>query len=107
MPGKENAILRFLQSGNKLAIVNTIKYIILGIVALMVLIQFVRPKYNLNDRTFLADFTEVYKLPDNIKLVLKKACYDCDSNNTRYPGYSKIQPIAWIMQGRIYKGKYE
>lgn len=36
---------------------------------------------------------------------LKVACNDCHSNNTRYPWYAEIQPVAWWLNGHIVDGK--
>ena len=32
-------------------------------------------------------------------------CYDCHSNNTRYPWYAEVQPAAWWLAGHIRDGK--
>ena len=37
--------------------------------------------------------------------VFKNSCYDCHSNNTRYPWYVNIQPMGWVMARHIKKGK--
>ena len=30
--------------------------------------------------------------------ILKKACFDCHSNETRWPWYSNIAPISWLIE---------
>ena len=35
------------------------------------------------------------------------SCYDCHSNNTSYPWYNKVQPIAWFLENHIKEGKAE
>ena len=40
-------------------------------------------------------------MPDSVKVILQNACYDCHSNNTRYPWYVNIQPVGWWMSGHI------
>jgi hypothetical protein len=37
--------------------------------------------------------------------ILKTACFDCHSDNTRYPWYADIQPVAWFMSNHIRTGK--
>ncbi|WP_286709900.1 MULTISPECIES: heme-binding domain-containing protein [Sphingobacterium] len=49
----------------------------------------------------------VYAVPQNVKAILVQSCYDCHSNNTHYPWYSRIQPGAWYMAEHIKKGKEE
>ncbi len=53
------------------------------------------------------DITTRYQIPDNVQAVLKSACYDCHSNNTRYPWYSLIQPFRLFLDKHIKDGKEE
>ena len=73
---------------------------------LLVLAQ-VYPKDNKNNSTTVSvnDISTKYPVPVNIKAILKSSCYDCHSNNTVYPWYSKIQPIASWLGGHIAEGK--
>jgi len=70
-------------------------------------IQFIQPARNRNGQASPTDITRVYVVPASVQAVLKKACYDCHSNNTRYPWYSIIQPGAWWMASHIKKGKQD
>ena len=49
----------------------------------------------------------VNDVPANLKNKLHVSCYDCHSNNTRYPWYNKIQPVAWFLEDHIKEGKDE
>jgi hypothetical protein len=42
-----------------------------------------------------------------VETSLKKACYDCHSNNTRYPWYAEVQPVAWYLDHHVQEGKGE
>lgn len=42
-----------------------------------------------------------------MQLILDKACYDCHSNNTRYPWYANVQPVAWWLNSHVEEGKGE
>ena len=33
------------------------------------------------------------------------ACYDCHSNEVKYPGYSKIAPISWMVASHVGEGR--
>jgi hypothetical protein len=39
--------------------------------------------------------------------ILKTSCYDCHSNNTYYPWYNNIQPVAWWLKNHVDEGKRE
>jgi len=85
---------------------------ILKIIALILLvvfvgIQFIPIERNQSDLVPKTDFLTVNNTPDNIGKLLQVACYDCHSNNTAYPWYNKVQPIAWFLEDHIKEGKKE
>jgi len=43
--------------------------------------------------------------PANVKAILKKACYDCHSNETVWPLYSYIAPASWLVSGDVANGR--
>ena len=51
------------------------------------------------------NFVDINKTPENIRLILKNACYDCHSNETKYPKYSYIAPISWAVKDHINEGR--
>ena len=82
---------------------------VIAIIVLIVLvgIQFVPTKRNKSDVTPQTDFMLVSEVPITIQNQLKVSCYDCHSNNTSYPWYNKVQPIAWFLENHIKEGKAE
>lgn len=45
------------------------------------------------------------QLPDSIKNPLKKACYDCHSNETRWRGPAYFAPASWVAFGTVASGR--
>lgn len=43
----------------------------------------------------------------NVRAVLRRACYDCHSNATVWPWYSKIAPFSWLIARDVYEGRKE
>ena len=82
-----------------------VKKILSGLLIAFVTIQFIQPFRNKTDKILPTDIQKTVAVPDNVLAVLKNSCYDCHSNNTRYPWYSFIQPGAWLMASHISKGK--
>jgi hypothetical protein len=85
---------------------------ILKIIAVVLLvafvgIQFVPTERNQSDVVPKTDFMLVNDVPKNIKNKLQVSCYDCHSNNTQYPWYNKVQPVAWFLEKHINEGKAE
>ncbi len=68
-------------------------------------IQFIPTNRNQSDIVPATDLMEFYNVPEKVEVIFKTSCYDCHSNNTAYPWYNNIQPVSWIMQGHIKKGK--
>jgi len=76
------------------------KKILIIFAIVLVAIQFVRPQKNVS-----TEQTNINQIPENVLKDLKVACYDCHSNNTVYPWYSNIQPVAWWLNRHIENGK--
>jgi len=81
--------------------------IALAIIIIFLGIQFIKPPRNYSTSIASSDISMVLDMPDSIKVILTNACYDCHSNNTRYPWYSNIQPVGWLLAYDIKKGKEE
>ena len=82
-----------------------IKRILFVLVAVLVIIQFIRPEHNSHPGQQTAALSLHYPLPAPVQGILAKACNDCHSNNTRYPWYSNIQPVGWWLQHHVNDGK--
>jgi hypothetical protein len=83
------------------------KRVVLIVLILLVVIQFIRPSRNQSATLSANDITRLYPIPDSVASILKHACNDCHSNNTRYPWYTNIQPVGWWMQHHVNEGKEE
>ncbi|MCA0957478.1 heme-binding domain-containing protein [Muricauda ruestringensis] len=70
-------------------------------------IQIVPTDFNQSDTVPKTDFLLVNNTSENISTLLQESCYDCHSNNTRYPWYNKVQPVAWFLENHIKDGKEE
>ena len=82
-----------------------LKKIFLGLLIGLVLIQFIQPVRNKSNGMLSTDVTKTINVPENVNGILKTACYDCHSNNTNYPWYSRIQPFGWLLAKHIKDGK--
>lgn len=72
-----------------------------------VAIQFFPTERNQSEMVPKVDFLLVNNPPQNISAILQESCYDCHSNNTDYPWYNRIQPVAWYMEDHVKHGKSE
>lgn len=83
------------------------KKILWGLLIIMAAIQLYRPTRNISEVPSPNDIRVHYSVPGNVQSILKKACYDCHSNNTHYPWYANIQPVAMWLAHHIDEGKAE
>ena len=82
---------------------------VLGWILLLALIgiQFIRPSKNIQAGIAASHIETRFPIPADVKPILEKACNDCHSNNTRYPWYYNIEPVALWMNDHIQDGKRE
>jgi Haem-binding domain len=43
--------------------------------------------------------------PTPVKAALESACYDCHSNQTRWPWYSAAAPVSWLLARDVTTGR--
>ncbi len=43
--------------------------------------------------------------PPKVKDALRRACYDCHSNETGWPWYSAVAPVSWWVHHDVYEGR--
>ena len=82
-----------------------LKATILVLLVVLVGLQFFPTRSNHSTTISSTDFVKTYEAPENIAQSLQASCYDCHSNNTNYPWYSKVQPVGWLLEDHINKGK--
>ena len=43
--------------------------------------------------------------PPELHGILRRACYDCHSNETVWPWYSRVAPVSWLVASDVYEGR--
>jgi len=82
-----------------------IKKILAVLLIALVAIQFFPPAKNVSTAgPGPNDITVLYPTPPAVKALLAESCYDCHSDHTRYPWYTRIQPVGWWMQRHVNEG---
>jgi hypothetical protein len=75
------------------------------LLVVFIIIQFFRPAKNKSDGITATDITKSFAMPADVQNILRTSCYDCHSNNTKYPWYAEIQPVSWWLSSHIIAGK--
>ncbi len=77
------------------------KKIGLGLLAIIVIIQFIR--IDKENPAYVEENDFIYQMnpPEHIEKILRTSCYDCHSSQTKYPWYSNVAPISWWLSDHI------
>jgi len=43
--------------------------------------------------------------PAEVEAILRRSCYDCHSNETRWPWYSQVAPVSWLVARDVAEGR--
>jgi len=49
--------------------------------------------------------TAEIKASNEVNTIFRNACYDCHSNETKWPWYSKIAPVSWLIINHVEEGR--
>jgi hypothetical protein len=71
----------------------------LGVLLVLLLIQLVPI-----DRTNPPVETEIVP-PAEVHAILQRSCYDCHSNTTVWPWYSRVAPASWLVAHDVHSGR--
>ena len=82
-----------------------LRKILIALLVALILIQFIRPAKNISTGPYPNAIATKYTVPLNVKQILTYSCYDCHSNNTKYPWYTNIQPVGLWLQSHVNDGK--
>ncbi len=74
---------------------------------ILIILQFFGPEKNIGDVSDLEPFITETNPSASVQTILKTACYDCHSSNTRHPWYSNIEPVSYWMSDHVKHGKDE
>ena len=75
----------------------TIKISFIALIIILVLIQLYRPERFRTDEITQDDITKKLPVPENVRKIMERSCYDCHSNHTKWPWYSNIAPVSWLV----------
>jgi hypothetical protein len=81
--------------------------ILIGIVVIFIGLQFFGIDKQNPTSDLSLDLITVTQPNEEVKQILKSACYDCHSNLTRYPWYTNITPLSWWIKDHIDEGRDE
>jgi hypothetical protein len=79
------------------------KWCVLAAAVLFAALQFTNPPHT--NPPVKTDFLTVMDPPPKIAAMFRSACYDCHSNETRWPWYSSVAPMSWQIASEVREGR--
>jgi Haem-binding domain len=49
--------------------------------------------------------TATLAAPPELLAILRRSCFDCHSNETIWPWYSRIAPVSWLVAHDVHEGR--
>jgi hypothetical protein len=81
------------------------KWIVVGLVAILIIIQFIQPSRTNPSVTPSRSLEAHVLVPPDVQAVLKRSCYDCHSSSTVWPWYSHVAPVSWYVINDVNTGR--
>ncbi len=74
-----------------------LRIVLIALLTLFVIIQFIPSGRPANQPIVGQDIFEIIEIPAEVESLLKNACYDCHSQSVKYPWYSYVAPVSWLV----------
>jgi hypothetical protein len=81
------------------------KKILAGVAVIFLALQLVRPAEMVVASPGPGDLLALHPASDAVRRLLTGACYDCHSDQTRYPWYAEIEPVGWWLADHVHDGR--
>jgi mono/diheme cytochrome c family protein len=80
-----------------------VKWVLAGTLLGGLLLQFSNPART--NPLVKRDFITAMKPPAKTAMILHGACYDCHSNESKWPWYSRIAPVSWLIADDVNRAR--
>jgi len=78
-------------------------WILGGLVVIFIGLQFTNPSRT--NPPVVQDFLAAENPPPAVAAMFRGACYDCHSFETKWPWYSQIAPVSWLIANDVRGGR--
>ena len=78
------------------------KYYLIALAVIFGLMQLIPAYQKSNPKT---DPSLEIKAPKEVMAILKRSCYDCHSNETKWPRYADVAPMKWVVRRDVIQGR--
>jgi len=82
-----------------------LKWIVIALVVVFALLQLANPART--NPPVVHDLMAAIPPPPPVAAMLRAACYDCHSHETKWPWYSRIAPMSWLIVEDVNDGRID
>jgi hypothetical protein len=82
-----------------------VKKVVVALVVFLVVIQIFQPRRTNPPVVPSKSLIAHVQVPEEVHSALMHACGDCHSNQTRWPWYSHIAPLSWVITDDVNQGR--
>jgi len=80
-----------------------LKWVFVALAVAFALLQLTNPART--NPPVVNDLMATSKPPPPVAALLRAACYDCHSHETKWPWYSRIAPMSWLIAADVDEGR--
>jgi hypothetical protein len=80
-----------------------LKWVVVGAIVIFAVLQLFNPPHT--NPPVKADFMAATSPPAPVANAIRAACYDCHSYETRWPFYSRVAPVSWLIASDVNEGR--
>jgi hypothetical protein len=81
-----------------------LKWAVIVLLTVFLLLQLANPART--NPPVISDMIADTHPPEPVATALVAACYDCHSHQTKWPWYSHIGPVAWLVANDVNEGRH-
>jgi len=83
----------------------TVRLGLIGSCVVLVAMQLIRPERSNPPVKPESALDAQYEVPAEVERILERACADCHSNRTKWPWYSQVAPVSWLLADHVKDGR--
>lgn len=77
------------------------------LILILVFMQLIPNRLPENNDDLKDDLISLINPPEDVTMILQNSCYDCHSNVSKYPWYSYVAPVSWLVAKDVQEGREE
>lgn len=81
------------------------KIIIIGIVVVLIILQFIPALPPNSEEVEASNFLYAKNAPARVRSIMEASCFDCHSNSATWPWYAKVAPVNFWLGNHVREGR--